>query len=83
MLKKFKMEDYKPTSTPMITGSKLSKDDESNGSKPKIVQIYDWKLIICDILKTRCHAGSWSCCRFQSMHQRKLMYRQLRYFSGI
>jgi len=29
MLKKFKMEDCKPVSTPMITGCKLSKDDES------------------------------------------------------
>ena len=29
MLKKFQMEDCKPVSTPMITGCKLSKDDES------------------------------------------------------
>ena len=29
MLKKFGMEDYKPVSTPMIPGCKLSKDDES------------------------------------------------------
>ena len=29
MLKKFKMEDSKPVSTPMVTGCKLSKDDES------------------------------------------------------
>jgi hypothetical protein len=29
MLKKFQMEDCKPMSTPMITGCKLSKDDES------------------------------------------------------
>ena len=29
MLKIFKMEDSKPVSTPMITGCKLSKDDES------------------------------------------------------
>ena len=29
MLKKFGMEDCKPVSTPMITGCKLSKDDES------------------------------------------------------
>ena len=29
MLKRFKMEDSKPVSTPMITGCKLSKDDES------------------------------------------------------
>ena len=29
MLKKFKMEDSKPVSTPMITGCKLSKDNES------------------------------------------------------
>ena len=28
MLKKFKFEDYKPDSTPMVTGCKLSKDDE-------------------------------------------------------
>ena len=28
MLKKFGMEDYKPISTPMTTGCKLSKDDE-------------------------------------------------------
>ena len=28
MLKIFKMEDFKPVSTPMITGCKLSKDDE-------------------------------------------------------
>ena len=28
MLKKFKMEDYKPVSTPMVIGCKLSKDDE-------------------------------------------------------
>ena len=29
MLKRFKMEDSKPVSTPMITGCKLSKVDES------------------------------------------------------
>ena len=29
MLKKFKMEEHKPISTPMVTGCKLSKDDES------------------------------------------------------
>ena len=29
MIKKFKMEDSKPVSTPMVTGCKLSKDDES------------------------------------------------------
>ena len=29
MLKKFKMEDSKPVSTPMVTSCKLSKDDES------------------------------------------------------
>jgi hypothetical protein len=28
MLKKFQMEDCKPMNTPMITGCKLSKDDE-------------------------------------------------------
>ena len=28
MLKKFKMEDYKPIGTPMFTSCKLSKDDE-------------------------------------------------------
>ena len=29
MLKKFKMEDCKPVSTPMVTSCKLNKDDES------------------------------------------------------
>ena len=29
MLKKFQIKDIKPVSTPMITGCKLSKDDES------------------------------------------------------
>ena len=29
MLKKFKMKESKPVSTPMVTGCKLSKDDES------------------------------------------------------
>ena len=29
MLKRFNMEEYKPVSTPMITGCKLSMDDES------------------------------------------------------
>ena len=29
MLKKFKMEESKPVSTPMITSCKLSKDNES------------------------------------------------------
>ena len=29
MFKKFKMEDYIPVNSPMITGCKLSKDDES------------------------------------------------------
>ena len=29
MLKKFKMEDSKPVGIPMVTGCKLSKDDES------------------------------------------------------
>ena len=29
MLNKFGMEDYKPVSTPMVTGCKLRKDDES------------------------------------------------------
>jgi hypothetical protein len=29
MLKKFEMEDCKPVSTPMVTGCKLRKEDES------------------------------------------------------
>lgn len=29
MLKRFKMEDCTPVSTPMVTGCKLNKDDES------------------------------------------------------
>lgn len=29
MLKKFKMQDYKTISTPMVTSCKLRKDDES------------------------------------------------------
>ena len=29
MLKKFKMEESKPVSTPMVIGCKLRKDDES------------------------------------------------------
>ena len=29
MLKRFQMEDSKPMSTPMVTGCKLSKDDDS------------------------------------------------------
>ena len=29
MLKRFQLEDYKPISTPMTVGCKLSKDDES------------------------------------------------------
>jgi hypothetical protein len=29
MLKKFEMEDCKPVSTPMVTGCKLNKEDES------------------------------------------------------
>ena len=33
MLKKFKMEDCRLVSTPMITGCKLSKDDESPEAK--------------------------------------------------
>jgi hypothetical protein len=36
MLKKFKMEDCKPISTPMVTCCKLSKDDESKEE--------DWRL---------------------------------------
>ena len=34
MLKKFEMEDNKPASTPMVTGCKLSLDDDS----PKVDQ---------------------------------------------
>jgi hypothetical protein len=29
MLKRFQMEDSKPVGTPMVTGCKLSKDDDS------------------------------------------------------
>jgi hypothetical protein len=36
MIKKFKMEHFKPMSTPMITGSKISKDDESMEEHQKI-----------------------------------------------
>ena len=36
MLKKFKMEDCKPMSTPMITGSELRKDDESMKEDKKL-----------------------------------------------
>ena len=36
MLKKFGMEGCKPVSTPMITGCKLSKDDESKEVNEKI-----------------------------------------------
>ena len=36
MLKKFGMQDCKPVSTPMITGCKLSKDDESKEVDQKL-----------------------------------------------
>jgi hypothetical protein len=36
MLKKFKMEDCKPISTPMTTGCKLNKDDESMEEDKKL-----------------------------------------------
>jgi hypothetical protein len=36
MLKIFKMEDCKPMTTPMITRSKLSKDDESMEANQKL-----------------------------------------------
>ena len=36
MLKKFGMEDCKPVSTPMTTGCKLSKDDESKEVDQKL-----------------------------------------------
>ena len=36
MLKKFGMEDCKPISTPMTTGCKLSKDDESKEVDQKL-----------------------------------------------
>ena len=36
MLKRFKMEDCKPVSTPMTTSCKLSKDDESNAVDQKL-----------------------------------------------
>ena len=36
MLKKFGMEDCRPVSTPMVTGCKLSKDDESKEADQKL-----------------------------------------------
>jgi hypothetical protein len=38
VLKKFGMEDYAPISTPMITGCKLSKDDESLEEKKTLYE---------------------------------------------
>jgi hypothetical protein len=36
MLKKFEMEDYKPISTPMVTGCKLSKENESKETDQRL-----------------------------------------------
>jgi hypothetical protein len=36
MLKKFRMEDCKPVSTPMVTGCKLRKDDESKEADQRL-----------------------------------------------
>jgi hypothetical protein len=41
MLKKFRMKDYVPFNTPMVTCCKLSKDDES----PKENQTLYWSMI--------------------------------------
>ena len=45
MLNKFKMEDYKPISTPMITCCKIRKDDESLEANQTL-----YKSTICSLL---------------------------------
>jgi hypothetical protein len=63
MLKKFKMEDCKPVSTPMTTGCKLNKDDESMEADKKLYRSMIGQLVVCNDFKARCDAGSWNCCK--------------------
>ena len=58
MLKKFKMEDYKPVSNPMITRCKLCADDGSTDIDKKTLQIHDRKSVVSDSIKTIHHASS-------------------------
>jgi hypothetical protein len=48
MLKKFQMEDNKLVSTPMVTGCKLSLDDDS----PKVDQTMYRSIIGCNLFST-------------------------------
>ena len=48
MLKKIQIEDCKPVSTPMITGCKLSKEDESKEVDSKDFEVNDWQSTICN-----------------------------------
>jgi hypothetical protein len=58
MLKKFGMEDCKPVSTPMVTGCKLSKEDESKEANQTLYRSMIGSLCICNNFKTRYYAGS-------------------------
>ena len=60
MLKKFGMEDCKPVSTPMTTGCKLSKDDESKEVDQKLYRS------MIGSLTYSCHACSWTSSKVSS-----------------
>ncbi|GJW61821.1 copia protein [Tanacetum coccineum] len=65
MLKKFRLEDYKPTKTPMSTKIKLTKDDEANSvdsskyrENPKTTHLETVKHIF-RYIKGTTHLGLW------------------------
>jgi hypothetical protein len=76
------MKDYKTMSTPMITGSKLSKDDESMEEDQKLYKSMIGRLLYVTISRPNVMQEARVVAGF-NLHQRKLMYRQLRDFSGI
>ena len=51
ILKKFKMDDCKPISTPIECGIKLSKDDEARKYGSDTLQESRWKSAIIDVYK--------------------------------
>ena len=55
MLKNFQMQVNKPVGTPMFTGCKLSKTDDSKDVDQKMYISMIGSLFICYIYKTRCY----------------------------
>ena len=84
MLKKFNMEDCKPVSTPMITGCKLSKDDESQEAYHTMYRSMSGNLLYVTTSRPNVMQDVGLVARFQStpkeshVHEIKIIFTYLK-----